>query len=67
MPVPTAPVAVQVFHSILLMAVPKSAQLVVTSVGLAVIISHENVKTSNGITCRESITRVSLNSSAVPF
>jgi hypothetical protein len=49
------------------MEMPKSAQYVVISVGLAVIVSHENDRTSNGFTCRESITRVSLNSSAVPF
>jgi hypothetical protein len=47
----------------LVMAMPKSAQYVVTSAGLAVIVSHENDRTSDGFNCRESITSVRLKSS----
>lgn len=62
MPVPTAPFAVQDFHLMLVMEVPKSAQCVVTSVGLAVIVSQENDRTSVGCTWRGSATSVSLES-----
>jgi hypothetical protein len=61
-PVPTAPFAVQDFHRMLVMAMPKSAQYVVTSAGLAVIVSHENDRTSDGCTWRGSATSVSLKS-----